>query len=60
MMEKIQKFIREVRKEFDMVSWPKQEQVVGSTGVVIFVTIVLAIFVLIADKILEKAIFLIM
>lgn len=54
MKEKIQKFFEEMKKELNNVSWPKKEQIVGSTWIVILVTVVLSVFLLVVDKILEK------
>lgn len=38
-------FIRETRQELKKVSWPSREELVGATGVVIFTTFILAVFV---------------
>ncbi|MBP7461384.1 MAG: preprotein translocase subunit SecE [Candidatus Delongbacteria bacterium] len=58
MKEKIQKFYEEIKKELSNVSWPKKEQIVGSTWIVIIVTVVLSLFLLVVDKVLEKAVIL--
>lgn len=42
-------FIRETQQELKKVSWPTREELVGSTGVVIFTTFLLAVFIGIVD-----------
>ncbi len=59
-MEKVKKFIDEVKKEFKKVSWPSKEEIYGSTAMVIFLSLVLAVYLFIVDKILEKLILLIL
>ncbi len=43
------KFLTDVRSEFKRVSWPTREATLQSTGVVVFVTIVVAIFLGLVD-----------
>jgi len=38
-------FIRETQQELKKVSWPSRQELMGSTGVVIFTTFILAVFV---------------
>ena len=42
-------FIRETRQELNKVSWPSREELIGSTGVVIAMTFILAAFVGVID-----------
>ncbi len=44
MMEKIKKFWEESRAEFRHVNWPTREEAIRLTGVVIFLSISLALF----------------
>ena len=40
----IQQFFGEVRGEFARVSWPSREATLTSTGVVVFVTLAIAVY----------------
>jgi preprotein translocase subunit SecE len=40
----IQQFFGEVRGEFARVSWPSREATLTSTGVVVFVTLVISVY----------------
>jgi preprotein translocase subunit SecE len=51
----IQQFFTEVRGEFARVSWPTREATLTSTGVVVFVTIVIAAYLGIVDFGLARA-----
>lgn len=53
MIEKITKFFQEVRIEMSKVSWPTRKELKGTTVIVIIITIILAIFIFITDKVLE-------
>ncbi|HOJ49584.1 MAG TPA: preprotein translocase subunit SecE [Spirochaetota bacterium] len=44
MKEKRPSFFSEVKQEYKNVSWPSKDQVISSTGVVIFFVIVISIF----------------
>ena len=52
-MEKISKFLKEVNAELRKVTWPTKDELVGSTIVVIVVSIVLAVFIGIVDRVLS-------
>lgn len=52
MFEKIKKFFKEVKIELTKVSWISKHELAGSTLVVIVVSLILAIFIGIVDKIL--------
>ena len=51
-MEKIKKFLKEVLGELRKVTWPSKDELVGSTIVTIVVSLVVAIFIGIVDRIL--------
>ncbi|KQC13012.1 MAG: hypothetical protein APR63_01505 [Desulfuromonas sp. SDB] len=50
-ISKIQKFLIESKQELFRVSWPKKNELWDSTLVVIFVSIILAIFIGVFDRI---------
>jgi preprotein translocase subunit SecE len=51
----IQQFFNEVRGEFARVSWPTREATLTSTGVVLFVTVVIAVYLGLIDLGLSRA-----
>ena len=51
-MEKITKFLKEVVAELRKVTWPSKDELVGSTIVTIVVSLIVAIFIGIVDRIL--------
>jgi preprotein translocase subunit SecE len=51
---KIKKFITEIKVEMQKVSWSDRNELIGSTGVVIVSTALLAIFIGIVDIILSR------
>ena len=53
MFQKINKFFLEVRQEMAKVSWPTRGELKGTTVIVIVITIILAVFIWLADKVLE-------
>lgn len=53
MYERVIVFLKEVRSELTKVSWPGQNELVGSTTVVIVLSIVLAIFIGLVDFLLS-------
>jgi preprotein translocase subunit SecE len=53
MYERAIVFLREVRAELSKVSWPSQNELVGSTVVVIVISIVLAGFIGVVDFLLS-------
>jgi len=53
MIEKITKFVQEVRIEMSKVSWPTRKELKGTTVIVIVITIILSVFIFITDKVLE-------
>jgi preprotein translocase subunit SecE len=55
-LEKIKKFLKEVLAELRKVTWPTKEELVGSTIVTIVVSLIVAIFIGIVDRILSLAV----
>lgn len=55
-MEKIKKFLKEVVAELRKVTWPSKDELVGSTIVTIVVSLIVAIFIGIVDRILSFAV----
>ena len=49
----IGRFFRETQQELKKVSWPSREELMGSTGVVIFTTFLMALFVGAVDFVLS-------
>ncbi len=52
MFEKFQKFFKEVIAELRKVTWPTKQELIGSTIVTIVVSLVVAVFIGIVDRIL--------
>jgi len=52
-LEKVKKFLKEVNAELRKVTWPTKDELVGSTIVTIVVSLVVAIFIGIVDRILS-------
>lgn len=60
MIDGLKKFLNEVVSELRKVTWPSKEEIIGSTWVVIIVSVVMALFIGGVDLILDtlvKAIF---
>jgi len=53
-MQKILRFINEVRQEISKVIWPSREELYGSVVVVIILCVLLSLFLFIADYILNR------
>ncbi len=51
-MEKITKFLKEVVSELRKVTWPSKDELIGSTWVTIVVSLIVAVFIGIVDRIL--------
>jgi len=51
-LEKIKKFLKEVVAELRKVTWPTKDELIGSTIVTIVVSLIVAIFIGIVDRIL--------
>ena len=60
MLEKVKKYLKETVAELRKMSWPTRQELTGSTIVVVVVSLVVAVFIGIVDRILVmivKAIF---
>jgi len=51
-LEKMKKFLKEVVAELRKVTWPTKEELIGSTIVTIVVSLIVAIFIGVVDRIL--------
>lgn len=56
MFDKIRKFFNDVYQELQKVAWPSREELVGSTAVVIVMSLLMAIFIGVVDKALSTII----
>lgn len=54
MFKKVAKFLNEVKVEMSKVTWPKRNELMGSTVVVIVISILLGIFVGLTDLVIGK------
>lgn len=52
-MEKMKRFLKEVYAELNKVTWPTKDELIGSTIVVVVVSLVVALFIGIVDRILS-------
>jgi len=50
MKEKIDKYIKETITELKKVTWPTKQELIGSTIVTIFVSLILAVYIFIVDQ----------
>ncbi|HUV29909.1 MAG TPA: preprotein translocase subunit SecE [Acidobacteriota bacterium] len=55
-MHKIQKYLKEIMAELRKMTWPNRDELVGSTIVTMVVSMIIAIFVGIVDRILTLGI----
>ena len=55
-MNKVIGFIKDVRNEMSRVTWPSRDELLNSTGIVIVTTVILSIFVGIANLIISKGV----
>ena len=51
-MEKIQKYLKETIAELRKMTWPTKDELIGSTIVTVVVSMIVAIFIGIVDRIL--------
>jgi len=52
-MVKITEFFGSVRTEMKKVAWPTKEELIGSTGVVMVVWILLSLYIFASDNVLQ-------
>jgi preprotein translocase subunit SecE len=55
-LEKVKKFFKEVYAELRKVTWPTKDELIGSTIVTIVVSLVVALFIGVVDRILTLVI----
>ncbi|HBC45701.1 MAG TPA: preprotein translocase subunit SecE [candidate division Zixibacteria bacterium] len=53
MFDKVKKFFNDVYIELQKVAWPSKEELMGSTAVVILMSVIMAVFVGVVDKVLN-------
>ena len=56
MQEKIKKYLKETLAELRKMTWPTRDELVGSTIVTIVVSLIVAVFIGIVDRILVWAV----
>jgi len=57
---RLTKFLKEVRVEIGKVTWPSRDELIGSTWVVIIISVAFAIFVWLIDLSLSRILDLVM
>jgi preprotein translocase subunit SecE len=53
MFQKVVKYLKDVRLELSKVSWPTREELIGASGLVIGLSVVVAAFVYACDTVLR-------
>ena len=56
MFEKIRKFFNDVYVELQKVAWPSKDELMGSTAVVLIMSLIMAVFIGIVDQVLNAII----
>ncbi len=54
-MKKLLNYLRSVRVEMSKVTWPPRDQLVESTGITLFLSTLVAVFIFIVDKVISGA-----
>lgn len=54
MFNRTRVYLKDVRAEFDKVSWPNWEELKGQTIVVLVVSLILSIFIYAVDQVLNQ------
>ena len=54
MVEKVKQFFKEFRIEMKKVTWPTRKEIVASTGVVLFVVVLISLYLGLADTLLSR------
>ena len=54
MINKVVTFLKEARVELKKVSWPTKDELIGSTIIVMIITVMLAIFIGVCDYFLSR------
>ena len=55
-MQKFIQYLKNVRSEMGKVAWPSREELTGATMLVIFLSLVLAVYVFACDQVLVNVI----
>ncbi len=55
-MDKVKQFLKEFRIEMKKVTWPTRKEIVASTGVVLFVVLLISFYLGFVDAILSKVV----
>jgi preprotein translocase subunit SecE len=53
MFDKIKKFFNDVYVEMQKVAWPSKDELIGSTTVVIIMSVIMAVFIGVVDRALN-------
>jgi len=56
MLEKLKKYLKETAGELRKMTWPTKNELIGSTVVVVIVSLVVAVFIGIVDRLLALVI----
>ncbi len=54
MFSRTREYVKDVRAEFDKVSWPNWEELKGQTSVVLVVSLIMAAFIFMVDQVLNQ------
>ncbi len=54
MFDRTREYLKDVRAEFDKVTWPTWDELKGQTGVVLVVSLIFALFIFGVDQILNQ------
>ena len=54
MLERVSKFLKEVKAELAKVTWPTRDELINSTGVVIFLSVAFAVFLGLFDMLFSR------
>jgi preprotein translocase subunit SecE len=54
MLNRTREYLKDVRAEFDKVSWPNWEELKGQTIVVLVVSLILSLFIYAVDQVLNQ------
>jgi preprotein translocase subunit SecE len=60
MKDKIIKYVKETVTELKKVTWPSKQELIGSTMVTIYVSVILAVFIFVVDSGLSRLISLVL
>ena len=52
---KVKEFLREVRSEWNKVSFPTRQEVVGTTVVVVIASLIMSVYLAVADQLILRA-----